>query len=152
MTKMDSNSSCETYMATFSAFQPQQNLSVEKNNQFTILVADDDQSIGEIVSQYLKFSGYNVLVAETGIEALALIELHHIDLIFLDDMLPMMDSLAVCAAIRKNYEIPIVMLTAQDLLDYAARAFQVGADGYVTKPFALSTLNLRIHGLLLTNP
>ena len=151
MTTVYSDNLWETYTVSFPAFQPQQNLFKEQNNRYTILVVDDDQSIREKVSQYLKFSGYNVLVAETGAEALALIELRLVDLIFLDVTLPAMDGLAICAAIRKNHEIPIVMLPAQGMLDYAARAFQLGADGYITKPFALNTLSMRIQGLLPTN-
>lgn len=138
-------------MTSAPPLQSTQNFLQKQTERYTILVVDDDQTIRENVAQYLKFSGYNVLVVETGAAALALIELQPIDLIFLDVALPAMDSLAICAAIRKNYEIPIIMLTGQGMLDYAARAFQLGADGYITKPFALRTLSMRIEGALHTN-
>jgi len=138
-------------MTSAPPLQSTQNFLQKQTERYTILVVDDDQTVRENVAQYLKFSGYNVLVVETGAAALALIELHPIDLIFLDVALPAMDSLAICAAIRKNYEIPIIMLTGQGMLDYAARAFQLGADGYITKPFALRTLSMRIQGVLHTN-
>jgi DNA-binding response OmpR family regulator len=148
METLNNNDLWKAPTAPFSSLPPKESFPLVHNNGYTILVVDHEQSSRELISQYLKFSGYNVLVVESGVEALALIELYPIDLIFLDIMLPMMDGLAVCAAIRKTSEIPIVMLTTHCMLEYAARAFQLGADGCISKPFALNTLNMRIQGLL----
>jgi DNA-binding response OmpR family regulator len=148
MGTVHTNTLWQTPLVAFSTFMSKENLPPVNNQHYTILVVDNDPSSRELASQYLLFSGYNVLVAETGLATLELIELHPIDLILLDILLPVMDGLAVCAAIRKTSEIPIVMLTTQGMLDYTARAFQLGADGCITKPFALNTLNMLIQGLL----
>ena len=117
-------------------------------NNYTILIVDDDQPIREHIDFYLQTLGYNILLAENGYNALESINIYSVDLVLLDILLPRMDGLAVCTAIREFSEIPIIMLTALNSLDYAARAFQLGADGYITKPFHLSTLKLRIQNLL----
>jgi two-component system OmpR family response regulator len=127
---------------------PQYPVKTKNNNDYTILIVDDTQSSRELVYLYLKTLGYNVLLAENGVQALQLVAMHSVDLVLLDIMLPNMDGLAVCAAIREHSEIPIIMLTALSELDYTARAFQVGADGYITKPFSLSTLKMRLQDLL----
>ncbi|CAN5539752.1 hypothetical protein BH10CHL1_BH10CHL1_18500 [soil metagenome] len=117
-------------------------------NNYTILIVEDDQPIRELIGLYLKTLGYHILLAENGFNALESINLYSVDLVLLDILLPRMDGLAVCTAIRKFSEIPIIMLTALNSLNYAASAFQLGADGYITKPFHLSTLKLRIQNLL----
>lgn len=121
---------------------------MESNHSCTVLVVDDDHSIRELMRLYLKSLGHNVLLAEDGVEALEYVQTYTLDLILLDVILPGMDGLAVCAAIRKQVETPILMLTAANKIDYAARAFQLGADGYITKPFTLSTLKMRIQTFL----
>ncbi len=118
------------------------------NSNYTILIVDDDQPTRELIGLYLKTLGYNVLLAENGAKALEFVKLYTVDMAFLDIMLPTMDGLAVCAAISKLVEIPIIMLTILSKLDYTARAFQLGADGYITKPFRLSTVKMRIQSLL----
>ncbi len=120
----------------------------ESTSDYTILVVDYERSTRELIRLYLNTLGYHVLVAENGAEALETMMTHSFDLVFLDIMLPNLDGLATCTAIREYSEIPIVMLTALKHLDYAAQALQLGADGYITKPFALNTLKLRLQGLL----
>ncbi len=128
------------------SYQP--TMKQDSANNYTILIVDDDQLIRELIGLYLKTLGYNVLLTESGLKALEFVKLYPVDMVFLDIMLPHMDGLAVCTAMRELSEIPIIMLTALNSLDYAARAFQLGADGYITKPFKLSTLKMRVQGLL----
>ncbi len=124
----------------------------ENNSRYTVLVIDDDQAICDLMQIYLKSLGFQVILAKNGDDALACIQAYTPDLIFLDICLPTQDGFTVCKAIRQEYEIPILMLTAANQLDYAARAFQLGADGYITKPFALNTLKIRIQALLNDRP
>lgn len=120
----------------------------ENSSYYTVLVVDDEQATRELMRLYLKSLGYNVVLAESGMEALEYVQHEPLDLIILDLILPEQDGLAICAAIRQLVETPILMLTAANKIEYAARAFQVGADGYITKPFTFSTLKMRIRPLL----
>ena len=148
--------------------QPLDSLSIQNNNQtelltpplsaappkaegpasYTVLVVDDDQAMRELLYRCLKALGLQVILAEDGIKALEQIKNYRIDLILLDILLPILDGFAVCAAIRQYSEIPILMVTALNQLDSAARAFQVGANGYVTKPITVETLKVRIQTFL----
>lgn len=148
--------------------QPLDSLNVQNNNQtelltpplssappkpecpasYTVLVVDDDQAMRELMYRCLKTLGLQVILAEDGIKALEHIKNYRIDLILLDILLPILDGFAVCAAIRQDSEIPILMVTALNQLDSAARAFQVGANGYVTKPITVETLKVRIQSFL----
>ncbi|MCX6046596.1 MAG: response regulator [Chloroflexi bacterium] len=118
---------------------------------YTILIVDDEQPIRELIGLYFRTLGYNVLLTDNGPKAVEFVRHYSVDLVFLDILLPRMDGLAVCTAIREHSEIPVIMLTALNSLDYAARAFQLGADGYITKPFKLSTLKMRAQTLLHNN-
>lgn len=118
------------------------------NGGYTVLVIDDDVAICELLQLYLKSLGLHVILAKSGAEALAIVQTQPPDLVLLEVFLPSMDGFAVCAAIRQESEIPILMLATVNQLDYAARAFQLGADGYITKPFTLQTLKIRIQALL----
>lgn len=120
----------------------------ENSSGYTVLVVDDDQATRELMRICLKSLGYNVLLAENETEALAYVMHESLDLILLDLIMPGRDGLAICAAIRQFVETPILILTATSKIEYAARAFQVGADGYITKPFTFSTLKMRIRPFL----
>ena len=114
----------------------------------TILVVDDEANIRELVSVYLTAAGYAVECAEDGVEALARMRAHSYDLVVLDIMLPGMDGAAVCAAIRKDSRVPIIMLTARDTdLDKVAM-LEAGADDYIVKPFSPPELVARVRAVL----
>lgn len=120
----------------------------ENNACHKVLVVDDDQATRELIRLYLKSLGHHVLLAENGTEALDYVRQEPLDLIILDLILPEHDGLTICAAIRQLVETPILMLTAANKIEYAARAFQFGADGYITKPFTFGTLKMRIRPFL----
>jgi DNA-binding response OmpR family regulator len=114
-----------------------------------ILVVEDDAELRSLVAQRLTETGYEVQIAETGTEALAMTSSFAPDLILLDIMLPEMDGLEVCRRLRAEYPLLyIVMLTARsDELDRVV-GLEVGADDYVTKPFSLQELVARVRAAL----
>jgi two-component system, OmpR family, alkaline phosphatase synthesis response regulator PhoP len=114
----------------------------------TILVVDDEQHIVELVRIYLRNEGYTVEVAYDGIEALERFRASQPLLVVLDLMLPGLDGMEVCRAIRKESDAPIVMLTAKsDDVDKII-GLEIGADDYLTKPFNPRELVARIKAVL----
>lgn len=111
----------------------------------TILIVDDENDIIEIISEYVKNSGYNVLTANNGSEALKIFkENNNIDLIILDIMMPDFDGYYVANAIRKNKNIPIIMLSAKSEVEDKLKGFEIGVVDYVTKPFSPRELIARV--------
>jgi DNA-binding response OmpR family regulator len=115
-----------------------------------ILVAEDDRDIAELISHYLKKSGWSPHVASAGDEALAYARRHPVDAIVLDLMLPGMDGLEVCRALRGDRAtagVPIIMLTARAEEQDRIRGLELGADDYVAKPFSPNELVARIRAV-----
>ena len=114
----------------------------------TILVVEDDASIRELTQRGLQQAGFEVLTAATGDEGLARFRADQPDAVVLDVMLPGLDGLEVCKAIRATSTTPVVMLTARsDTLDLVV-GLESGADDYVTKPFEMAELIARIRASL----
>lgn len=113
-----------------------------------ILVADDEVSIRQIVEARLKMSGYEVITAKDGVEALEMAQTEQPSLIVLDIMMPKMDGLQVCRELRKNMTTPIIMLTAKGDVADRINALELGADDYVVKPFSPRELEARIKAVL----
>ncbi len=117
-----------------------------------ILVVDDEKPISDIVKFNLSKEGYEVFTAFDGEEAVEKVSEVEPDLILLDLMLPKKDGLEVCREVRKNYDMPIIMVTAKDSEIDKVLGLELGADDYVTKPFSNRELvarvkaNLRRHG------
>jgi two-component system alkaline phosphatase synthesis response regulator PhoP len=114
----------------------------------TILVVDDEPQIAEIASDYLRRAEFDVIVAADGARALALVRERHPDLIILDLGLPHIDGLDVARAIRRDSDLPIIMLTARVAEDDRLRGLEIGADDYVTKPFSPRELVARVRAVL----
>ncbi len=114
-----------------------------------ILICEDERPIRELLSVNLSRHGYRVLEAASGEEALRIYDsTPHIDVAILDLMLPQMDGYAVCEELRKrNDRMGIIMLTARAQEAEKVKAFRLGADDYVTKPFSASELIARISAL-----
>jgi DNA-binding response OmpR family regulator len=113
-----------------------------------ILVVDDEPHVQKLVRANLESSGYRVLTASDGAQALALAENELPDLVLLDVMLPKMDGYAVCKRIREFSAMPIIMLTARSAQVDLIHGFEVGADDYLTKPFAVAELLMRVKAVL----
>jgi len=114
----------------------------------TILVVEDDPSIRELTERGLQQAGFEVLTAATGTEGLERFRADHPDALVLDVMLPGIDGLEVCKAIRADSATPVVMLTARsDTLDVVV-GLESGADDYVTKPFEMAELIARVRASL----
>ncbi len=109
-----------------------------------ILVVDDESAILKTLRFNLERSGYQVVTATDGRSAIGLAQREQPDLIVLDIMLPVLDGVEVCKEIRKFSSVPIIMLTAKDQEIDKVLAFELGADDYVTKPFALHEFLARV--------
>lgn len=117
-----------------------------------IIVADDEQLIRRLVSDFLKKDGFTVLEAENGEEALLLFEKNKdTDLLILDIMMPEKDGWEVCSEIRKTSSVPILLLSARSEEFDQLKGFESGADDYVTKPFSTALLMKRVEALLKRN-
>jgi two-component system alkaline phosphatase synthesis response regulator PhoP len=114
----------------------------------TILVVEDEASIASFVSLYLKNAGYTVRTASTGGEALTDVAADQPALIVLDLNLPDIDGIEVCRRLRKNADVPILMLTARDEDVDKIIGLEVGADDYLTKPFNPRELVARVKSVL----
>jgi DNA-binding response OmpR family regulator len=115
---------------------------------YKILVVDDEPSITNLLEYNLRRSGYEVLVARDGLQALRLAEAEQPNLVILDLMLPGLDGLEVCRALRREGAIPIIMLTARDEEVDRVVGLELGADDYVTKPFSVRELMARVKAVL----
>ncbi len=109
-----------------------------------ILVVDDDQTILDVLKYNLKKNGYRVVVAMNGEEAINLAKSEKPDLVVLDIMLPVLDGFEVCRILRKESEVPILMLTAKSDEVDKVLALGLGADDYIVKPFSIKELLTRI--------
>lgn len=115
----------------------------------TIAVVDDEPSIRDLLTASLHFSGFNVITASNGKDAVAVIEKNHPDLIILDVMLPDFDGFTVTSKIRSHgIQAPILFLTARDDTQDKIMGLTVGGDDYVTKPFSLEEVIARIRAIL----
>lgn len=113
-----------------------------------ILVVDDDPGISEMVAIVLEAEGFEVTVCANGNNVLPIFRNEHPDLVLLDVMLPGQDGVSVCAALREESDVPIVMMSAKtDSVDVIA-GLEAGADDYVTKPFDNSVLLARVKARL----
>jgi two-component system, OmpR family, alkaline phosphatase synthesis response regulator PhoP len=113
-----------------------------------ILLVDDEPEILEICRDYLKASGYDVVTAKDGREGLSTFRREKPDLIVLDLMMPEMDGLDVCRAIRRESNVPIIMLTARVEETDKLIGLEIGADDYITKPFSPRELVARVRVVL----
>jgi diguanylate cyclase (GGDEF)-like protein len=116
-----------------------------------VLVVDDEEPIRKIVTFQLEKSGYDVSGCVDGTEALRMVHEREPDLILLDVMMPNMDGYEVCKRLKSNYQtshIPIIMVTAKAELENRLQGFEDGANDYITKPFAITELLVRVKNVL----
>jgi len=116
--------------------------------QQAILVVDDEAPMRKFVSHSLKAGGYDVLTAADGAEALKLLVEHKLDLMLLDIGLAGQDGLAVLETVRRDMEVPVLMISARAREADKVKALDLGADDYLVKPFGITELLARVRALL----
>lgn len=118
------------------------------NNKSKILVVDDEERIRRLIRMYLEREDFLIEEAENGQVALDLALNNDYDLILLDIMMPEMDGIEVCEALRKEKATPIIMLTAKGEEANRVQGFEAGADDYIVKPFSPREVILRVKAIL----
>lgn len=114
-----------------------------------ILLVEDEENISDIVKLNLEMEGYEVVATGNGKTAVKYTNEQHFDLLILDVMLPEVDGFSICEQVRlKNSDVPIIMLTAKDTPKDRIQGLKRGADDYLTKPFNLEELLLRVANLI----
>jgi len=119
----------------------------------TLLIVDDDIFLVDIMAFTLKQSGFEIIKAHNGQEAIDIINKEHIDLVLTDIMMPVMDGFELAENLRKNdttKNIPIIFLTAKSNVEDKNKGFNIGINDYVVKPFNLKDLVSRINKTFLT--
>jgi len=114
-----------------------------------VLVAEDDRDFGNILTQYITISGFDVTLGRDGKEAWELFNHGKFDICVLDVMMPEMDGFTLAEKIKEAHpEVPVIFLTAKSLKEDIVRGLKIGADDYITKPFDPEVLILRINNIL----
>lgn len=116
--------------------------------QNVILVVDDDKDIVFSICKLLEFDGFKTLTAYDGIEALEVLEKHHVDLVLLDVMMPRMDGISSLMRIREKSHIPVIILSAKTEDNDKVNGLISGADDYISKPYCSTELSARVKALL----
>jgi DNA-binding response OmpR family regulator len=114
----------------------------------TVLLVEDEPSVGELVRGYLMRDGYRVVWVRSGEDALVEVDRHRVRIVILDIGLPGMDGFDVCRELRARSNVPILMLTARDEEPDRIVGLEVGADDYLTKPFSPRELVARMKAIL----
>lgn len=114
----------------------------------TILVVEDEYDIRELLKEFLTETGYDVVTAEDGLDALEKFKSFNYNLIILDIMLPKIDGYVLCEIIRKESNVPIIMLTALDSEENQLKGFDLNIDDYITKPFSMKVFLKRVEAVL----
>jgi two-component system alkaline phosphatase synthesis response regulator PhoP/OmpR family response regulator RpaB len=116
--------------------------------KYRILVVDDDKDIVQTIKGNLELDGYEVLTASDGHSCLQMAREHRPDLIILDLSLPDIDGIKACQIMRREYDFPIIMLTAREGVSDKVLGLECGADDYIVKPFNSLELSARIKSIL----
>lgn len=114
----------------------------------TILIAEDEKEMQEILVDYMKRNGHTCITADDGLDAALALKNNAVDLAILDIMMPHLDGFSVCKLAREMGNLPILFLTAKSDEEDKLRGYEYGADDYVTKPFSLKLLLAKVNALL----
>lgn len=120
-----------------------------KMNNNKLLIVEDDPNLGQVLSEYLSIKGFKTHLAQNGDEGMEAFRSANYDLIILDIMMPKKDGFTLAREIRiLDKTIPIIFLTAKSLKEDTIKGLKIGADDYMTKPFSMEELLLRIKAIL----
>jgi len=120
-----------------------------EKGSINVLLAEDDRNLGNILKNYLDAKGYSTTLCVNGQEAVDMFVKKEIDFVILDIMMPVKDGFAAAKEIRAmNRKVPILFLTAKALQEDKLKGFEAGADDYITKPFSMEELLMRMHAIL----
>lgn len=125
---------------------------LDKEKTQTILVVEDDETLRETLAYNLEIDGYKVIAAGDGQAGLNLARTESPDLVVLDVMLPELDGLSVCRILRRELDVPIILLTARSSEVDKIIGLDSGADDYITKPFSLGEFFARVRATLRRKP
>ena len=118
-------------------------------NNKQVLLVEDDPNLGMLLQEYLSHKQFNVVLKRNGEEGLFAFRKGSYDIVLLDVMMPKMDGFTVAEEIRKdNSEVPIIFLTAKSMKEDKIKGLTIGADDYITKPFSMEVLELKINAIL----
>jgi len=118
---------------------------------YRILIVEDEAKLRNILRDYFESRGDLPETAEDGLKALSMLEEKEYDAVLLDIMMPKLDGLSLCRALRKTNDVPIILLTALSDEEDKLLGYELGADDYVTKPFSLSVLYAKTAALVRRN-
>ncbi len=122
---------------------------MSEENQIRILLTEDDENLGSLLCEYLNARGYKTDLARNGEEGIKKYGENNYDLCLLDVMMPVMDGFTMAKEIRSiDNHIPIIFLTAKNMKEDTLEGFRSGADDYITKPFSMEELLLRVKALM----
>ncbi len=113
-----------------------------------ILIADDEENIRAVLREYAEFEGHTVLEASNGMEAVRMAKDNKVDLVIMDVMMPKLDGFSAVKEIRKEKDVPVLMLSARVEEYDKLFGFEIGADDYVTKPFSPKEVMARVGAIL----
>ena len=116
-----------------------------------ILLVEDNAELANLIADFLRRDGYRTEIKESAEEALHFLESHRVKLILLDIMLPGMDGFGFCASIRKNSNVPIIIISARVEKEDKLNGFAQGADDYIEKPIDIDILSMKISALMRRN-
>lgn len=115
---------------------------------YQVLIVEDERRIARFLQMELEHEGMNTAIEDNGRRAYERIVQGNYDLVLLDVMLPDMDGFTICRKVRELSQVPIIMLTAKDDIDDKVQGLDIGADDYITKPFATPELLARMRVVL----
>lgn len=115
---------------------------------YKLLIVEDDNEIGDILDKYLKSNGYEIDRAENGLEAISKIQQNDYSIVLLDIMLPFKSGDQVLKTVRETSQVPVIIISAKDMVQTKIDVMRMGADDYITKPFDLDEVLVRIEAVL----
>ncbi|MCI8767978.1 response regulator transcription factor [Schaedlerella sp.] len=114
----------------------------------SILIAEDEKNMQDIIAEYMRKGGHTCLTADDGVDAMMLLKSTPADLLILDVMMPHLDGFSVCRLAREMGNVPVILLTAKSSEEDKLKGYEYGADDYMTKPFSPRVLLAKVNALL----